>query len=173
MFPYSTTSYVFKRILKFILVIILNLSSLYININTVGLKSWRTYLSIIAFISTIFVIMVFFSPTLRALFGIAVINSAHLLIGLWQTHLLYDIGIGMPNSSSNVIENEKGKYIATRNIEKYKKSEHRLIRKERSDNNSRFYNYRIEKRKENHIIEKIENRKKENNLYKKKKIKND
>jgi len=168
-FPYSTTSYISKRILKFILVIILNLSSMYININTVGLKSWRTYLSIIAFISTIFVIMVFFSPTVRNLFGTAVINGAHLLIGLWQTHLLYDMGIGMPNLSSNVIENEKGKYITIRNIEKSKKSEDKFIRKERSDNNSRFYGYRVEKRKENHILEKIENRRKQDNLYKNKK----
>ena len=57
----KSTSYFSRRTLKFCLAMILNISNFYINYKSYGFKSWRSYLSIISMISTIFIAGLFYS----------------------------------------------------------------------------------------------------------------
>jgi len=91
LFPLNTTSYVTKRTLKFILAIILNLSNLYINLKTIGFKSWRTLLSLFSLFSTLFFISIFYNEDLRELFKQAVwkiVQTGITIKVLWDIYIL-------------------------------------------------------------------------------------
>jgi hypothetical protein len=84
LFPLNTTSYVSRRTLKFTLAIILNISNIYINVKTNGLKSWKTVFSIFSLVSTVFIMILFFNSDLRN-------NVSYALLKLMQWGLALKI----------------------------------------------------------------------------------
>jgi hypothetical protein len=100
LYPFSQPQYVCarfncKKIVKFTLVLILNIISIYINVKTNGFKSWRTWFSLFSIIITVFIISIYFNETLSLAYRELVISIAssiasyiYLLYSVWANNTL-------------------------------------------------------------------------------------
>lgn len=79
----NSTSYYSRRTLKFSLAIILNISSLYINFKSYGLKSWRTLLSLVSILSTILLAGVFYSDKFSNFVKLGIIKTIEIMTVFW------------------------------------------------------------------------------------------
>ena len=79
----KSTSYFSRRTLKFCLAMILNISNFYINYKSYGFKSWRSYLSIISMISTIFIAGLFYSDKFSSYVKFIFLKTVELVAFLW------------------------------------------------------------------------------------------
>ena len=113
-FPLPFESYVCRRTLKFGLAFILSISLIYINTNTYGYKSWRTWLSFTSLIITTFLAFVYYNDN----FSHNVSNLIHDLTCLvivvisicGQGEMLHHMDINvpkLPNYNTNPLEKER------------------------------------------------------------------
>ena len=156
LFPLNTTSYITKRILKFILVIILNVSNLYINFKTNGFKTWRTYLSIFSLFSTLFFISMFCNEDLRELFRQVVwkiVQTGVTIKVIWDIYMIHrhyiDIFEDIPKISSFYKRPEEENVVLVKSSSEQKGLKNKEIVNRSSKVKTRYFEGKIEKNKEN------------------------
>ena len=87
-FPLDFPRFDCKRILKFHLAFLLNGISIYINIKTYGIKSWRTWLSFLSLFLTFFILTLYLSTSFNEKFRKTVLDlattCASIILLLWS-----------------------------------------------------------------------------------------